>query len=137
MLQKLKLNASVATRKGSKELICLDEEVTPKSKPLKSGKLLSQYFLIKYDDIKIDFDYTLKVLRKKVKRVPRIVYPRCSRYQQNWDSFKYFFASLFNRYLEYEVGEALLVTLAYLELCQHRIDELQVGKNDKGSETHE
>ena len=125
VLKKLKINSSVAVSKKTSKLICLDPQKEPKTKPLKTGKLSSQYFLIDYKDIKIDFNYSLKVLRKKVKRVPRIVYPRCSKCQQRMDTFKYKLASLFNRYLEYEVGEALLVTLSYLEMCQQRIKPIQ------------
>ena len=67
VLKKLKINSSVAVSKKTSKLICLDPQKEPKTKPLKTGKLSSQYFLIDYKDIKIDFNYSLKVLRKKVK----------------------------------------------------------------------
>ena len=137
VLKKLKVNSSVAVSKKTSKLICLDPQLEPKTKPLKSGKLSSQYFLINYKDVKIDFDYTLKVLRKKVKRVPRIVYPRCSRCEEGRDKFKYALSSIFNRYLEYEVGEALLVTLSYLEMCQHRIKPIQNINTGEGSGSNE
>ncbi len=93
--------------------------------PLKTGKLSSKYYLIDYSDIKIDFGYGLKVSRKKVTKVPRVVYPRCSKFSQFKDTFGYKFSSLFNKYLEYDCGEALLVTLSYLELCQPRIEAIK------------
>ena len=77
------------------------------------------------------------MLRKKVKRVPRIVYPRCSRCEEGRDKFKYALSSIFNRNLEYEVGEALLVTLSYLEMCQHIIKPIQNINTDEGSGSNE
>ena len=96
--------------------------------PLKTGKLSSKYYLIDYKDIRIDFEYGLKVLRKKVVKVPRIVYPRCNRLKQFIDNFGYKISSIFNKYLAYDCGEALLVTLSYLELCQQRIDAIKDKK---------
>lgn len=96
--------------------------------PLKTGKLSSKYYLIDYKDIRIDFEYGLKVLRKKVVKVPRVVYPRCSKFAEFKDMFGYKLSSLFNKYLEYDCGEALLVTLSYLELCQPRIEVIKDKK---------
>ena len=93
--------------------------------PLKTGKLSSKYYLVAYEDIKIDFGYGLKVLRKNVTKVPRVVYPRCSKFAEFKDMFGYKLSSLFNKYLEYDCGEALLVTLSYLELCQPRIEAIK------------
>lgn len=95
---------------------------------LKTGKLSSKYYLVNYLDVKIDFGYGLKILRKNVVKVPRIVYPRCSKFEQFRDQFGYKFSSIFNRYLEYDCGEALLVTLSYLELCQNRIEAIKDKK---------
>lgn len=100
-------------------------------KPLKTGKLSSQYYLISYKDVKISFDYSLKVLRKNVIRVPRIVFPRCSKRQERRDLRAYNRACRYNKYLEYDCGEALLVTLSYLELCRKRIDAIKDIKIDK------
>ena len=96
--------------------------------PLKTGKLSSQYYLVDYKDIKIDFYYNLKLAREKVVKVPRIVYPRCNRLKQFIDNFGYKISSIFNKYLAYDCGEALLVTLSYLELCQQRIDAIKDKK---------
>ena len=60
--------------------------------------------------------------------MPRIVYPRCSRFKQFLDNFGYKISSVFNKNLTYDCGEALLVTLSYLELCQQRIDVIKDKK---------
>jgi hypothetical protein len=93
--------------------------------PLKTGKLSSKYYLIDYDSVLVSFDYGLKVHKNNVVKVPRIVYPRCTKFQQFKDEFGYKLSSIFNKYLEYDCGEALLVTLSYLELCQPRIEAIK------------
>ena len=98
--------------------------------PLKTGKLSSKYYLISYEDIRIDFNYRLKVLKKNVVKVPRVVYPRCSKFKQFRDEMGYKIAKLFKKHLDYGCGEALLVTLSYLELCQKRIDAIKNKKID-------
>lgn len=92
---------------------------------LQTGKLSSKYYLVNYSDIHIDFGYSLKLKQKNVYKVKRIVYPRCSKSKEKWDDFKYFLSKTFRKNIEYECGEALLVTLSYLELCQKRIIELK------------
>ena len=61
-------------------------------------------------------------------KVPRIVYPRCSKFKQFKDNFGYKLSKVFNKYLSYDCGEALLVTLSYLELCQQRIEAIKDKK---------
>lgn len=107
------------------ENAAIDINSTSAIPPLKTGKLSSKYYLIKYDDILVDFGYGLKVLRKNVVKVPRVVYPRCSKFAQFKDTFGYKVSSLFTKYLEYDCGEALLVTLSYLELCRSRLDVIK------------
>lgn len=93
--------------------------------PLKTGKLSSKYYLIDYDGIKISFDYGLRVHKRNVIKVPRIVYPRCSKFAQFKDEVGYKLSSIFNKYLDYDCGEALLVTLSYLELVRPRIEAIK------------
>lgn len=92
---------------------------------LKTGKLSSLYYLVDYKDINIDFDYSLKLKQKNIIKVKRIVYPRSSKSAERNDNFKYFISKLFHKEIEYECGEALLVTLSYLELCQNRIEAIK------------
>ena len=67
VLQKLQRNASVGLVKDKEEskiqkkkvtkLASLEKNHKPKTKPLKTGKLTSQYFLIDYSDIEINVNY--------------------------------------------------------------------------------
>ena len=41
--------------------------------------------------------------------------------EQLADTLGYKFGSLFNKYLSYDCGEALLVCISYFELCEGRI----------------
>ena len=88
---------------------------------LKKEKLNSEYYLIPYNEIRIDYDYILSVSKKDIFRVERIVYPRCKKSNVFFDKLKYKISKLFNKNLTRECGEALLVTLSYLEICQSRI----------------
>lgn len=129
LLEKLNNHSKIVAQKPrkKKKVFGAKEEVkkeTSKKKTvyaLKTPKLSSKYFLVSYKDINIDFYYTLKLLRKNVKKVNRITYPRCSRLKAFFERVGYGISSLFSRYLEYECGEALLVSLSYLELCEKRI----------------
>lgn len=92
---------------------------------LQSGKLSSKYYLINYSDIQINFGYELRLRQKDIIKVKRIVYPRCSKFREFNDDLKYYISRLLKKNIEYECGEALLVTLSYLELCQDRIEALK------------
>lgn len=91
---------------------------------LKKEKLESDYYLIKYDDIKINTRYELKVKKDKVFKVQRFVYPRSKKSLERKELNKYKMTKVFKPYLNYECGEALLVNLSYLEICQPTIDAL-------------
>ena len=95
---------------------------------LKKEKLESDYYLIHFEDLKINYDYELKVKKSKVYKVDRVVYPRCSKHQERSKKMKYNLSKVFRRYLEYGCGEALLVSLSYLEICQPRLEAIK----DKG-----
>jgi len=97
---------------------------------LQTGKLSSKYYLVHYKDIQINFGYELRLRQKDIYKVNRIVYPRCSKNSERWDNFKYFMSRTFNKHIEFECGEALLVTLSYLEICQDRIDALNFNKGE-------
>lgn len=96
-----------------------------KEEALKTGKLSSKYYLIDYKDIEIDFNYSLKVKQKNTIKVSRIVYPRKSKCAEQWDKFKFLISKIFIKKLNYDCGEALLVNLSYLELCQIRIEAIK------------
>lgn len=118
----------VTLNKDSKEvadLLKINAGNNDRQTALKTGKLSSQYYLVRYEDVDVDFDYSLRLKQKRIIKVKRIVYPRCSKAAENFDNFKYFISKLFKKEIEYECGEALLVTLSYLELCQDRIKAIK------------
>ena len=119
---------TVTLKHSSKELAKILKENAGRDDikvALQTGKLSSKYYLVNYSDIHINFGYELKLKQKDIIKVKRIVYPRCSKFKDKMDDFKYFISRTFKKYIEYECGEALLVTLSYLELCQERIDALK------------
>lgn len=118
----------VTLKHTSKELEKLLRKNAGRNDPkvaLQTGKLSSRYYLINYSDVHINFEYELKLRQKDIIKVKRIVYPRCSKFNDKMDDFKYFISRMFRKTIEYECGEALLVTLSYLELCQDRIEALK------------
>jgi hypothetical protein len=54
--------------------------------------------------------------RKKSLRIHRKLYPRCKKIIELWDKLKDKVSRIFNPVFVRECGEALLVTLAYMEL---------------------
>ncbi len=90
-----------------------------------TGKLTSDYYFVPLDEIKVNFDYELQFNRKRAIKVYRRVYPRCKRSAQFADWFKYHFTCRFKPIFKRECGEALLVTIAYLELCRDRIEAIK------------
>lgn len=88
---------------------------------LKSSKLLSDYYLVRFDDICVNYHYTLRINRRSCYRIYRHVYPRSSRLKFFADKLRHACAKAFAPKLTRECGEALLVTLSYLELCRKRI----------------
>lgn len=122
---------NVTVNYTSKEFAKLLKENASKDDPavaLKKGKLSSKYYLVNYEDIEIDFNYSLRLKQKNIIKVNRIVYPRCSKAAERFDNFKYKLSKSFNKYIKYDCGEALLVTLSYLEVCHDRLDAIKEKK---------
>ena len=80
------------------------------------SKLDSDYYLVSFFDIAIDFNYRLFLNRRNALKIKRKQAPRCKRIVAWWDSVKTFTAKTFKPVLVRECGEALLVTLSFLEL---------------------
>ena len=98
-------------------------------KPLQTDKLRSDYYLVPYQDIRVNFHYQMRVNRKQAYWVRRRVYPRVSRKVHLAESLRRWAGRTLSPVLCRECGEALLVTLAYLEICQDRIDAI---RNQRG-----
>ncbi len=92
---------------------------------LDSGKLDSDYYLVKFSDIQINYNYVMNLDRKKAIKISRKVYPRVPKRIYVWDVVKHRVARTFAPQLRRECGEALLVTISYLELCKERIEPIR------------
>lgn len=86
-----------------------------------ADKLGSDYYLIHHSDIKIDYDYALKVKARKIVRVKRRYYPRVSKRKQRADGRGYRMRRAFDKSLKRECGEALLACLFFSDACSARI----------------
>jgi len=89
---------------------------------ISTSKLDSAYYLVPFSDIEIDYNYRMFVDRRKSFRVHRKLYPRCKRRVEFWDKTKSKLSRTFHPIFVRECGEALLVTLAYMELRQNWAD---------------
>lgn len=96
---------------------------------LSTGKLASDFYLIPYSEIEINYNYVMNLDRKKAYKVYRKVYPRSKMRSYIWDRTKHTIALLFRPHLKRECGEALLATISYLEICEDRI--LPIKKEQK------
>ncbi len=94
-------------------------------KPLQTSKLSSDYYLIPYNDLRVNFNYSMKVDRRTSYWIRRRIHPRDSRFHAFKEKFRHTFGTAFNPILKRECGEALLVTVAFLELCKERIDAIK------------
>lgn len=89
-----------------------------KRKVIATSKLDSAYYLVRFSDIEIDYQYRMFLNRKKAYRVYRRLHPRCEKRKELWDKMKHNVARTLHPVMVRECGEALLVTIAYMELRQ-------------------
>ena len=87
-------------------------------KVLSSSKLDSAYYLVPFSEIEIDYNYRMFLDRRESLRVHRRLYPRCKKWTEFWDKTKSKIARLLTPIFVRECGEALLVTLAYMQMRQ-------------------
>lgn len=99
--------------------------LTGKDIALAESKLSSDYYLIPFDHICVDYNYAMKIDRRICYWIPRRVYPRTSRGKAFFDQIRRAFSKAIFPVYEKECGEALLVTLSYLEMCRSRIPALK------------
>ena len=106
-------------------------------KPLKTEKLDSDYYLVPYSDMWVDFNYNMQIDRSRKSKnywICRKSYPRVSRWEHNLDRLRHGWERFFDPVIQRECGEALLVTMAYLEICRDRIAAIgpEKGGNEHG-----
>lgn len=84
-------------------------------------KLESEYYLIKYEDIFVDYDYALEIKARKILRIKRKYCPRVSRTVQRCEGAKYRFKKAFDGSIKRGCGDALLACMYYANVCKSRI----------------
>ena len=119
----------VTVDKSAKELAELLQkkaaEASKKKAPsypkLTKDKLDSDYYLIKYSDVKINYKYELKVKARDVIRVKRKYAPRVRKLSAAMDGSTYRAKRRFNGSIKRECGEAFLACLYYADVCEDRL----------------
>lgn len=95
--------------------------------PLSRDKLQSEYYLMKYNSIELDFKYGFTLNSKTAMRIQRKLHPRVKHITELVARLNHFYWGI--RYHR-ECGDALLACIAYLELEQNRIDDLIKKMNE-------
>lgn len=92
-------------------------------------KLDSAFYLVKYDDIFVDYDYTATLKARDVIRIKRKFYPRVSRADERAEGAKYRKLKARDGSIKRECGEALLACMYYANVCSDRIKRELDGVN--------
>ena len=96
-----------------------------------ASKLDSDYYLMSFDQIAINFNYCMFAKRKDILRVHRKVAERCGWLAEAWDRIRETVNRIVRPTLKRECGEALLVTLSYMELCDRWRKPRKKGTNNE------
>ena len=88
---------------------------------LEKSKLERDLYLVKFDDIGVDFGYSAKLDPRKTERVRFRFYPCVNKFKAAVDGAGFALRRAFNVKIKKECGEALLTCLYYAEVCRKRI----------------
>ena len=88
---------------------------------LEKSKLERELYLVKFDDIGVDFGYSAKLDPRKTERVRFRFYPCVNKFKAAVDGAGFSLRRAFNVKMKKECGEALLTCLYYAEVCRKRI----------------
>lgn len=100
------------------------EQKKRKTEPLPSleeSKLERELYLVKFDDIGVDFGYSAKLDPRNTERVRFRFYPCVNKFKAALDGAGFALRRAFNAKIKKECGEALLTCLYYAEVCRKRI----------------
>ena len=81
------------------------------------SKLSSDYYLIPFDQVQVDFGYCMHADRRQIIRVRRKFKSRCNLFAVAWDRTCAKVNRVVRPVMKRECGEALLVTMSYMEMC--------------------
>ncbi len=104
LLNILEANVQVTEKDGEKQVIS-------------TSKLHSDYYLIPFDKVAVNFHYCMFADRRQILRVRRKFASRCSPFAVAWDRTCATVNRIVRPVMKRECGEALLVTLSYMEKC--------------------
>lgn len=103
-------------------LLSAEERKSAKDIPtLTRDKLDSDFYLVDYSDIFIDYDYALRLKSRDILRVKRKFAPRVNRLVAARDGSAHRLRRAFGLDLKKECGEALLACLYFTNVCSDRI----------------
>jgi len=104
-------------RKLLEDNVAITDKNHPEGRPvIAASKLDSDYYLMPFDQIAINFNYCMFAKRRDILRVHRKVQDRCGWLAEKWDLTKEIVNGIVRPTLKRECGEALLVTLSYMEM---------------------
>lgn len=98
---------------------CTDEKLLP---AITAGKLDRALYLVRTEDIAVDFGYSAKLDPRRIMRVKFRYHPRVNRVKEALDGAGYKLRRAMGIPLKKECGEALLTCLYYAEACRGRIN---------------
>lgn len=88
---------------------------------LSKDKLDSDFYLIKHEDMSINYRYAMKVKAKDIYRIKRQYYPCVNALTHAFDGNVHKLRKLFGLSIKKECGDALLACLYYANVCKQRI----------------
>ena len=88
---------------------------------LEESKLERDLYLVKFDDIGVDFGYSAKLDPRNTERVRFRFYPCVNKFKAAVDGAGFALRRAFHVKIKTECGEALLTCLYYAEVCRKRI----------------
>lgn len=105
------------TKHNAAELLEIMERNVRDKTEIAVSKLSSDYYLIPFDKVQVDFGYCLYADRRQILRVRRKFTSRCNPFTVAWDRTCAKVNRVVRPVMKRECGEALLVTMSYMEMC--------------------
>ena len=118
------------TKHTAEELLEIMEANVRDKTEIAVSKLSSDYYLIPFDKVQVDFGYCMHADRRQIIRVRRKFKSRCNLFAVAWDRTCAKVNRIVRPVLKRECGEALLVTMSYMEMCPRWRYSKDEGKNN-------
>lgn len=100
------------------------EEKEKKIRPLLTdAKIDGDLYLVRLEDLRVDFGYNIALDPRKIMCIERRCYPRVNKLRQSLDRLGHNARCGINRPWVKECGEALLACLYYADICNARLSE--------------